>query len=252
MDIYKDEPPSTHCHFPLFQLCSVHDSPLLILKGSCKFFVLASEPSDTSSLAYKLLYTWNWKWSAMSFMVMHPHPHSFLGTGTWGHDLHCRKDEGRPCVCMCACAVMAQWEVDDECFWLDNWFAPVFTFNLWWAWSVEGSQSGTAGFNPKRLNGSSKSHRKLCHSLTNAYWEFPLFSDSFWLQLDRAKKKIIQFYIDFHSPKTDPPEIWIYVIWIYIAYIWLLHKSNTGYIIGNGTCFAVTERVYSSKGSFGL
>lgn len=80
------------------------------------------------------------------------------------------------CVCMCACAVMAQWEVDDECFWLDNWFAPVFTFNLWWAWSVEGSQSGTVGFNRKRLNGSSKSHRKQCHSHTNAYWEFPLLS----------------------------------------------------------------------------
>lgn len=51
----------------------------------------------------------------MVLVVMHPHPHSFLGPGTWGHDLHCRKDEGQPSVCTCACAVMAQWEVDDEC-----------------------------------------------------------------------------------------------------------------------------------------
>lgn len=42
--------------------------------------------------------------------------HSFLSTGTWGYDLHWRKDEGHPCVCMCTCVVIAQWEVDDECF----------------------------------------------------------------------------------------------------------------------------------------
>lgn len=77
---------------------------------------------------------------------------------------------------MSVCAVMAQWEVDAECFWLDNWFALVFTFNLWWARPVEGSPSGTAGFIPKRLNGLSKSHLKLCHSLTNAHWAFPLYS----------------------------------------------------------------------------
>lgn len=118
------------------------------------------------------------------------------------------------CVCMCACAVMAQWEVDDECFWLDNWFAPVFTFNLWWAWPVEGSQSGTVGFNPKRLNGLSKSHRKLCHSLTNAYWEFPLFSSSLWLQFDTEKRRSYNITLTFTVQKlvTEPPEIQIYVI----------------------------------------
>lgn len=41
------------------------------------------------------------------FRVMHPQPHSFLGTGTWGHDLHCRKDEGQQCVCVCA--PVQQW-----------------------------------------------------------------------------------------------------------------------------------------------
>lgn len=111
------------------------------------------------------------------------------------------------CVCMCACAVMAQWEVDDECFWLDNWFAPVFTFNLWWAWSVEGSQSGTVGFNRKRLNGLSKSHIKLCHSLTNAYWEFPLLSSALWF--DTEKKRLHTFTVQ--KPLTECAEIHIYV-----------------------------------------
>lgn len=46
-------------------------------------------------------------------------------------------------VCVYACAVMAQWEADDECFRLENWFAPEFTFNLWWVWPVVGSRGGT-------------------------------------------------------------------------------------------------------------
>lgn len=141
------------------------------------------------------------------FRVMHPQPHSFLGTGTWGHDLHCRKDEGQQCVCMCACAAMAQWEVDDECFWLDNWFAPVFTFNLWWAWPVEGSQSGTAGFSPKRLNGLSKSHRKLCQSLTNAYWEFPWFPSS-WYQADADKRQQHNFTLTLTEQIISEGAFW--------------------------------------------
>lgn len=92
-------------------------------------------------------------------------------------------EEGPVCVCvrvcMCTCVVIAQWEVDEECFWLDNWFAPVFTFNLWWAWPVEGSQSGTVGLNQKRLDGLSKSHRKLCHSFRDFYWGFPHFFKRF-------------------------------------------------------------------------
>lgn len=176
---------SQRCQFPLSRLYSIHDSPLLKVEVSCKSFTHTSEPSDTSCLIWLInFYARRTENDQLWLLrVMHPHPHSFLGTGTWGHDLHCRKDEGWlcMCVCVCACAVMAQWEVDDECFWLDNWFAPVFTFNLGWAWSVEGSQSGTAGFN---LNGSSKSHRKLCHSPSNAYWEF-IFIFKLLLQVHR-------------------------------------------------------------------
>lgn len=189
--------------------------PSLKVKASYKSFTHTSETSDTSSLAYKLLCTQNWKWSVKAFKG-HASSPSFLSRywymGSWPPLQEGWGSTMWVCACMCACAVKAQWEVDDECFWLDNWFAPVFTFNLWWAWPVEGSQSGTAGFNLKRLNGLSKSHRKLCHSLTNAYWEFPVFFKATFIGSWLRKSKIIQLYTDFHSAKklvTEPPEILI-------------------------------------------
>lgn len=103
---------------------------------------------------------------------------------------------------MSVCTFMAQWEVDTECFWLDNWFAPAFTFNLWWAWPAEGSQSGTAGFIPKRLNGLSKSHPNLCHSLTNAHWEFSLHTSMLRSQILQSHKNNVRIlpYSIFKPP----------------------------------------------------
>lgn len=130
-------------------------------------------------------------------------------------------------VCVYACAVMAQWEADDECFRLENWFAPEFTFNLWWVWPVVGSRGGTEGFNPQWRKGLSKSKRKLCHWLTNSYW-VSSFLCFFWLLVDIKWEKDFKNRVRFDTGQTCQKTL----KWTWFEYFWgitlyeLLQKSK--------------------------
>lgn len=129
------------------------------------------------------------------FRVMHPQPHSFLGTGTRGHDLHCRKDEGQQCVCVCAP--------------VQQWHSGKLTM------SVSDLITDLPPCSPLIFDGPGqwKGHRVVLRDLaqndsmvclnpiencvshiTNAYWEFPLFPSS-WFQADADKRQQHNFIL---------------------------------------------------------